>query len=101
MRGEFRSRTLSQKLPNLCEELTRAVGLRYEIIAARRSGFLFISTQGIRCNRDNWYRAQGWVRLDVARCFVAVHDRELNIHEDQVWSIFRYGRKCFLAVFCF
>ena len=55
--GEFRSRILSQKLPNLREKLTRAVRLRYEIIAARRSGFLFISAQGVRCNRNNWYRA--------------------------------------------
>ena len=32
---------------------------------------------------------------------VAVHDRELNVHEDQVWPIFRHGRKCLLAVLCF
>src|SRR6478609_9026146 len=49
--------TLSQKLPNLREKLTRAVRLRYEIIAAGRSGFLFISAQGVRRDRDNWYRA--------------------------------------------
>jgi hypothetical protein len=62
-----RSRTLSQKLPNLREKLTRAIRLRYEIIAARRSGFLFISAQGIRRDRDNWYRTKGWVRLDASR----------------------------------
>jgi hypothetical protein len=38
---------LSQNLPNLREKLTRAVRLRYKIIAARCSGFLFISAQGI------------------------------------------------------
>jgi hypothetical protein len=43
--GEFRTRTLSQKVPNLREKLTRAVRLRHEIIAARRSGFLFISAK--------------------------------------------------------
>jgi len=55
MRGEFRTRTLSQKLPNLREKLTRAVRLRHKIIAARCSGSLFISAQGIRRDRDNWY----------------------------------------------
>jgi|SRR3984893_6299405 hypothetical protein len=38
---------LSQKLSNFREKLTRAVRLRYKIIAARCSGFLFISAQGI------------------------------------------------------
>jgi hypothetical protein len=47
---------LSQKLPNLGEKLTRTIRLRYEIIAARSSGFLFISAQGIGRDRDNWYR---------------------------------------------
>src|ERR1700738_578626 len=44
---------LSQNLPNLREKLTRAVRLRYKIIAARCSGFLFISAQGICRDRDN------------------------------------------------
>src|SRR5262249_18013584 len=79
--------------------LPGTVRLWDKIIAARRSRFLFISAQGIRRDRNNWDRAKGWVRLDAARCFVAIHNRELDVHEDQIWPIFRSSRKRLLAVF--
>jgi ubiquinone/menaquinone biosynthesis C-methylase UbiE len=42
-----------------------------------------------------------WRRLNAARGFVAVHDRKLDVHEDEIWPIFCHRRNCLLAVFRF
>src|SRR6266487_4857213 len=73
-----------QVLPNLRQQLTRAVGLGNVGIATRGTGFVSIPAQRIGGDHNDGDGSQRRVRLEATRGFVAVEDRELNVHENEV-----------------
>jgi hypothetical protein len=77
-------RGLGQVFTDLRHELARAVGFGDVGIATRRTDLIGISRQTIGRDGDDRDRPQGRVGLDPAGGLVAVHDRELDVHKNEV-----------------
>jgi hypothetical protein len=71
---------LRQILPDLRQQLARAVGLGYEIIASRLARFLLVAAQRVGSHGDNRDVLHGRLGFDSPGRLIAVHDRQLNIH---------------------
>src|ERR1051326_4625455 len=84
-------RDLRQILPDRRQELTRTERLGEVGIAARLACFALVAAQRIRCDHDDRDRAQRRIGLEPAGRLVAVEDRQLNVHEDQVGPLRRRG----------
>jgi hypothetical protein len=89
---------LRQILPNLRQQLFRAKGFGHIVVAARRPSLLFFASERIRGDRDDWDRSQGRISLDLVGGCVAVHNRQLNVHQDQVGALFFYSRQCLFTI---
>src|SRR5262245_59476507 len=76
--------TLSHIFPDFGEDRTRAVGLGDIGIAARRACLALVAAQGVGRDHDDRNGAQRRIGLDAARRLVAVEQRQLDVHEDQV-----------------
>jgi hypothetical protein len=76
--------SLGQVLPNFREQLPGTERLRHIIIAAGCARLLFFATERIGGDRDDRYRSQRGVGLDLARGGVAVHDRQSDIHQNEI-----------------
>src|SRR5215471_6556463 len=92
-------RTLLQVLTNFRQQLARAEGLWNVVITARLARLLLLPTERIGGDRDDRDRSQSRITLDFASDGVAVHDRQLNIHQNEVRSLFRDSREGLFAVF--
>src|SRR5262245_43696063 len=71
-------------LTNFCQKLARAVRLRHVAITTCRKCFAFIPRQRIGSYRDNWDGLQAWIGPDTSGRLVAIHHRQLDVHEDEV-----------------
>src|SRR5262249_48230328 len=60
-----------------------------------------VARQGVRGNSDYRNFLHSWIGFDAPGRLVAVHDRQLNIHQDQVRPLSLNGRQCFFAAFGF
>src|SRR5262245_16982075 len=82
------SRTLGgfvrQVLAYLCQELARTEWLGDVTIATGRAGLSLVATQSIRCHSDDWNRLELGNALNLLRRFIAIHFRELNIHQNEI-----------------
>jgi hypothetical protein len=57
-----------------------------------RASSLFFPAERIGGDRDDRYRFQGGIGFNSARGRVTVHDWHLDIHQDQIGPLLRYGR---------
>src|SRR5262249_12585815 len=88
-------------LPDLSQQRARVIWFGDVGIASRRSCLAFIAAQSIGRDRDDWNCAQRRVGLDAARCLVAVEQRQLDVHQDQVRPFPSCNRQRFLPIFNF
>src|SRR6516164_6161717 len=91
-------RTLLQVLTNFRQQLARTKRLRHIVIAAGRPRLLFFATERIGGDGDDRNRAQCRIGLNPARGGVAVHDRQLDIHQDKIRPLLCDGSERLLAV---
>jgi hypothetical protein len=75
-----------QIFPDLCQKLARAVGLGYVAIAAGCPRLLLVAAQRIGCDDNDRDRTQLWIGLNAPCCLIAVENRKLNIHQDDIRS---------------
>ena len=80
---------LRQILPNFRQQLARAVGFRHIVVTAGRASSFFLAAERIGGDRDDRDRFQGGIGFDVARGGIAVHDWQLNIHQDEIGPLSR------------
>src|SRR6516225_12177640 len=73
--------------------------LWHVVITTRRSRLLLFTTERIRGDGDDRNRSQRRISFDPARCGVTIHDRHLNIHQDEIRPLLCNGRERLLAVF--
>ena len=76
--------TSRQILPNFRQQLARGVGFRHTVVTAGRASSLFLAAKRIGGDRDDWDRFQGGIGFDAARGGIAVHDWQLDIHQDEI-----------------
>ena len=95
-----RSRS-GQIFANFGKERTRAVGLCDVSIAACCTGLVLVAAQRIGGDDDNRDFGKFRIGLEAARRFVAVHDRKLDVHQNQVGFAFRRLHERLLAVLGF
>ena len=76
-------------LTDFCQEFTRAKRFRDVVITAGRSRDFVFSVERIGGDRDDRDRSQSRIGFDPARGGVTVHDRHLNIHQDEVGALFQ------------
>ena len=86
---------------NFRQQLARAVRLRHIVITSRRPRCLFFPIQRVGGDGDDRNRSHRGIGLDLARDLVAVHDRQLDTHEDEIGSLFFHYRKRLLTVLGF
>ena len=75
---------LRQILPNFRQQLARAVGFRHIVVTAGRASSFFLAAERIGGDRDDRDRFQGGIGFDAARGGIAVHDWQLDIHQDEI-----------------
>src|SRR6266481_6881248 len=75
-----RAAYLGHILPDFGQQSPRAIRLAHVSIAPGRPCLAFTAAQGIRRYRDDRNGAQFRVSLDAARCFIAIEQRQLDIH---------------------
>ena len=92
---------LLQILTNFREQLTETKRFRHVVIAASRARLLFFATERIRSDGNDWNRAQRWIGFNSACGRVAIHDWQLDIHQDEIGPLLCYRGKRLLAVFDF
>ena len=80
---------LRQILPNFRQQLARAVGFRHIVVTAGRASSFFLAAERIGGDRDDRDRFQGGIGFDAARGGIAVHDWQLNIHQDEIGPLSR------------
>src|SRR5262245_40972458 len=73
-----------QVLADLCQELPVTVRLGNVTIATGRAGFRLVATQSVRCHSDDWDRLELGKALYLLRRLIAIHFRELNIHQNEI-----------------
>ena len=93
-----RRQSLLQVSANFRQQLAWAERPWHVVIAARRSRLLFIAER-IRGDGDDWNRSQRRIGFDPARSGVTIHDRHLNIHQDEIGPLLYNSRERPLAVF--
>jgi hypothetical protein len=86
-------------LTNFRQQLAGAERFRHIVIAARRPRLLFFAAEHIGGDRDDRDRSQRRVAFDPARSCITVHDRELDIHQDEIGSLLCDRRQRLLTVF--
>src|SRR5262249_13297368 len=101
MQCSNRSHLLGHALLNFRSQLARAVRLRHIAITSCRSRCLFIPIQLVGGDGDDWNRSHRGIGLDLARDLVAVHDAQLDTHEDEIGSRFCHCCKRLLAILGF
>src|SRR5215471_11065158 len=94
-------RRSSQILLDLGQELARAEGLRHVVVAAGEPRLLLVTAQRIGRDHDDGDRLEIGIGLDTPRRLVAVEQRQLDIHEDQVGAARLRGCHRVLAVLGF
>src|SRR5665213_1294394 len=87
-----------QEFADLGKKLARAVGLRDIGVAAGRTRLRFVARQRIGGDDDHRDRLQCRIGLDPPSRLVAVEQRQLNIHQDEVGLVQRRGGQRCLAV---
>jgi hypothetical protein len=90
---------LRHVLSNFRQQLAWAVRFRHAVVTADRPRLLFFATERIGRDRDDRDRSQGGIGLDLARGGVAIHDRQLDIHQNEIGRLLCDCRKRLLAVF--
>ena len=80
------------------EQLTGAVRLGDIVVAASRAGFVIVPAQRIGGHDDDRNRSQFGICLDASRRFMAVHNRQLDIHENQIRPVGLGGGDALLAI---
>src|SRR4029077_3505490 len=101
IRGGFRKRgpsALGQKFANFGEDHARAEWLGEIAVASSGKCLRIVAGHRIRGDGDDGNMAQVRVSLDSTRGFIAIDDRKLNIHENEVGSLFRRHGDAFFAV---
>src|SRR5262245_15333462 len=102
MRGGLCMLTCSrQELTHFCEQRTGAKGLGDVGVAARCPRLALVARQSVRGNSDYRNFLHSWIGFDAPGRLVAVHDGQLNIHQDQVWPLRLDGHQSFFAAFGF
>src|SRR5215469_7341900 len=96
-----RRQSLLQVLANFRQQLSRAERFRDIVIASCRPRLLFFAAERIGGDRDDRDRSQRRISFDPACGRVAVHNRQLDIHQDKIGPLFRYRCERFLAVLSF
>src|SRR5260370_17480998 len=86
-------------LPDLGQQRARAVWFGHVGIASRCSCLAFIDAQSIGRDRDDRNSAQRRVGLDAARYLVAVEQRQLYVHQDQLRPFPSYPTQPLLPIF--
>src|SRR5215471_14681037 len=90
---------LRHVLSNFRQQLAWAVRFRHAVVTADRPRLLFFATERIGRDRDDWDRSQGGIGPDLARGGVAVHDWQLDIHQNEIGRLLCDCRQRLLAVF--
>src|SRR6516225_549593 len=90
---------LEQVLTYFCQQVARAVRLRHIVITSCCSRYMFFPIQRMRGDGDNGDRSQGGISLDLTRDRVAVHDRQVNTHQDEIGPLLRDSCERLLGVF--
>src|SRR5215469_9339372 len=83
------------------QELARAEGLRHVVVAPGEPRLLLVTTQRVGRDHDDGDRLEIGIGLDTPRRLVAVEQRQLDIHEDQVGAARLRGCHRVLAVLGF
>src|SRR5262245_58837707 len=96
-----RNQCLGQISPNFRQWLTWAERLWNVVITARLACPLLLAAERIRGHCDNWNRSHCRVGLNFARGRVPVHDRQLDIHQDQIGPLLCDRLECLFAAFDF
>jgi hypothetical protein len=86
-------------MPNFRQQVARAERFRHAVIAARCPRLPFFAAERIGGNRDDWDRSQLRIGFNQARSCITVHDRELNIHQDEIGPLLCDCRQRQLTVF--
>src|SRR5262249_23204996 len=76
--------TLWHKLPDFGQQRARVVWFAPLSTAPRRSCLALIAAQGVGRHHDDRNGAQSRVGLDATCCLIAIEQRKLDIHQDQV-----------------
>src|SRR6516164_6632061 len=90
---------LEQVLTYFCQQVARAVRLRHVVITSCCSRYTFFPIQRMRGDGADGDRSQRGVGLDLARDRVAVHDRQVNTHQDEIGPLLRDTCQRLLGVF--
>src|SRR5215471_8474873 len=90
---------LLQVLTNFCQQLAWTERFRHIVITTSRSRLLLFTTERIRGDRDDRDRSQRWVGLDFASGCVAVDDRQLDVHQNQIGPLLCDSLQRLLPVF--
>src|SRR5215469_18737461 len=90
---------LLQVLTNFCQQLAWTERFRHIVITTSRSRLLLFTTERIRGDRDDRDRSQRWVGLDFASGGVAVDDRQLDVHQNQIGPLLCDSLQRLLPVF--
>src|SRR6516162_1183184 len=90
---------LEQVLTNFRQQVAWAVRLRHVVITSRCSRYTFFPIQCMRGDGDDGDRPQRGIGLDLACDRVAVHDRQVNTHQDEIGPVLRDSRERLLGVF--
>ena len=86
-------------MPNFRQQVTRAERFCNALIAARCPRLPVFAAQRIRGYRNDWDRSQLRIGFNPARSCITVHDRELNIHQDEIGPLLCNSRQRQLTVF--
>src|SRR5512142_3235564 len=82
--GSFIERSSRGVLSHLREQRTRAERLRDVVVAAGRTRLLLVVRERVARYGDDRNPCELGDRLDATRRLVAVDDRQLDVHQDQV-----------------
>src|SRR3984957_7738169 len=76
-----------QEFPDLCQQLTRTIRLCDIGVAAGGARFGFIAAQSVRSHDDDRNGLKLGIGLDAPRRLVAVEQRQLNVHENEIGAL--------------
>src|SRR5712692_9090948 len=77
----------AQELAHFGQQLTRTEGLGDIPVAAGCLGLRLVARKCIGRDGDHWDVLKLGLRLDAARRLVAVKDRKLDVHQDEVRAV--------------
>src|SRR5262249_48599125 len=87
-----------QELANFRQQLAWTEGFRHIVVTAGCARLLFFPAERIGGDGDNWDRSQCRIGFNPARGGVAIHNRQLDIHQDKIRPLLCDCRERLFAV---